>query len=49
MHLLLYVILVMVSLFNMRFKNEFDVSAIWNKKREAVVCVGSLGVRGQCD
>lgn len=29
-HLLLYVILVMVSLFNIRFRNEFEVSDIWN-------------------
>ena len=28
LHLLLYVILVMVSLFNIRFRNELDVSAI---------------------
>jgi len=27
-HLLLYVILVMVSLFNIRFRNEFEVSDI---------------------
>lgn len=27
---LLYVILVMVSLFNIRFRNEFEVSDIWN-------------------
>lgn len=33
-HLLLYVILVMVSLFSIRFRNEFDISAIWIKKEK---------------
>lgn len=34
LYLLLYVILVMVSLFNIRFRNAFEVSAIWNAREE---------------
>lgn len=33
LHLLLYVILVIVSLFNIRFRKAFDDSAIWKMRR----------------